>query len=210
MKILIGCEESQRVCMAFRALGHDAYSCDIQPSSGGHPEYHIQGDILQVIKMNDWDMLIAFPPCTYLSNAGARHLYPKGKLNEKRYAQGMQARKFFMSLYDAPIKYKAIENPTPSRIFKLPTHTQVIQPYEFGEPYTKRTLLWLQNLPPLRPTKIMKNPKPFIWTRSKIGSGSKILSKKERSKTFLGIADAMAKQWSSIEYEQLSLFDIEL
>ncbi len=100
--------------------------------------------------------MVAHPPCTYLSNAGSRWLFENGKLNNTRYNKGLQAKAFFMKLYNAPIKYKAIENPTPIKIFKIPKHSQVIQPYEYGEPYSKRTLLWLVNLPLLQPTKILR------------------------------------------------------
>ena len=210
MKILIGCEESQRVCMEFRKLGHDAYSNDIQECSGGYPEYHIQGCIFEALKMEKWDMLIAFPPCTYLSNAGACRLFPGGQLNQERYKKGLIAADFFMKLYNAPIKHVALENPTPSRIYNLPESTQVIQPYEFGERYSKRTLLWLKRLPPLRGTNYIHNHTPYITTpsyRNKNPNTKFVRNKKLRSKTFLGIAQAMATQWSTPRYiEQLKLF----
>ena len=119
MKILIACEESQRVCTAFRNKGHEAYSCDILEQSGGHPEWHIKGNVLEHIH-SGWDMMIAHPPCTYLSRAGARWLYEGGVINEKRYLNGLEAKEFFMELYNAPIDKIAIENPTPLKIYKLP------------------------------------------------------------------------------------------
>jgi len=110
MKILIACEESQEVCKAFRAKGHEAYSCDILPESGGHPEWHIQDDVIKHLG-DGWDMMIAHPPCTYLSNAGARFLYPKGKLNMDRLYKGMEGKRFFMKLLNAPIEKICVENP---------------------------------------------------------------------------------------------------
>lgn len=140
MKVLVACEESQAVCKAFRELGHEAYSCDIQECSGGHPEWHIQGDVLPLLK-EKWDLIIAHPPCTYLTNAGARWLWAGGELNTVRYAQGLEAKDFFMQFYNADCPRVAIENPVPSSIFELPECTQIIQPYEFGHPYSKKTCL---------------------------------------------------------------------
>lgn len=142
MKVLVACEESQEVCKAFRAKGHEAYSCDIQEPSGGHLEWHILGDALAVLTggtittmdgtrhyIGKWDLLIAHPPCTYLSNAGACRLYPrKGQLNLERYAKGLEAKEFFMEFYNADCDRIAIENPLPSKIFELPPPSQVIQP----------------------------------------------------------------------------------
>lgn len=195
MKVLVACEESQEVCKAFRKIGHEAYSCDIEPCSGGHPEWHIQCDALELLKMK-WDLIIAHPPCTYLSNAGARFLYPKGKLNEERLAKGMKAKEFFMQLYDADCSRIAIENPIPSKIYGLPPYTQVIQPYMFGHPYSKKTCLWLKGLPKLKPTDIV--PGNEIQSTKVAGNwfnkGGKD-RQKNRAKTFEGIARAMAEQW---------------
>lgn len=130
-RVLVACEESQRVCISFRERGIEAYSCDILPCSGGHPEWHYQGDVRNVL-YGDWDLIIAHPPCTYLSNAGARFLYPKGVLNNQRLKQGQEAAEFFMMLYNAPCKHIAVENPIPSKIYGLPPYTQIIQPYMFG------------------------------------------------------------------------------
>jgi len=193
MKVLIACEESQEVCKAFRRLGHEAYSCDILPCSGGHPEWHIQGDVLK--HLNDgWDLMIAHPPCTYLSNAGARFLYPKGVLNEDRLLKGMKAKDFFMKLFNAPIKKICVENPLSSKIYELPKRTQVIQPYEHGHPFKKRTQLWLKGLSNLNPTciisKVQSTKIPGNW----FNKGGKE-RQKNRSKTFPGIAKAMAEQW---------------
>ena len=175
MKVLIACEESQEVCKAFRALGHEAYSCDIQDPSGGHPEWHILGDALTAIQggqvttmdgqsheVGRWDLLIAHPPCTYLSNAGARHLWKNHQLQADRVMLGITARDFFMRFWLADVPRIAVENPTPSRVFAMPPYTQTIQPYEFGHPYTKRTCLWLKNLPPLEPTNIVERAKQNV------------------------------------------------
>jgi hypothetical protein len=202
LKILVACEESQAVTIELRKLGHEAYSCDIEPCSGGHPEWHLQQDVALLL-FQHWDMILAFPPCTYLSNAGARHLFPGGKLNRERYRKGLAAKEFFMAFYNADCEKIAIENPTPSRIYELPEKTQVIQPYQFGHPYTKRTQLWLKGLPPLVPTDVVE-PKR-TWCPS--GSYSKKHGEKHRgvfttdraknrSKTFPGIAQAMAEQWA--------------
>jgi len=201
MKVLIACEESQRTCIEFRKLGHEAFSCDIQDCSGGYSEWHIKGDAIKEAYSGKYDLMISHPPCTYLSNAGSRWLFQKGKLNIDRYNLGLQAKAFFLKLYKAPIKYKAIENPTPIKIFKLPKHTQTIQPYEYGEPYSKRTNLWLVNLPLLQPTKILRKYEPYLPSNTggkKRGQKYKYVSinKIDSSKTFIGISKAMAEQWS--------------
>lgn len=230
MKVLVACEESQAVCKAFREKGHEAYSCDIQPCSGGHPEWHIQRDVLDYIngdgrplwekrrapfplfrtqdgKWHDlpvrWDLIIAHPPCTYLSNAGARWLYAGGKLNEERYAKGLDGKKFFMAMLNADCPRIAVENPIPSSIYGLPEYSQLIQPYQFGEPWSKKTCLWLKGLEHLQPTEIVEDYKPYCTSGSYSGthdpkySGAsrKGGSAKSRSKTFEGIARAMAEQW---------------
>ena len=155
MKILIACEESQTATKAFRAFGHEAYSCDIKPCSGGHPEWHIQRDVLEQID-KEWDMIIAHPPCTFISNAGACRLYPKaGHLDVSRFNKGLEAKEFFMKLYNAPCKKVVIENPIPLSVYNLPPYSQIVQPYEYGHPYSKKTCLWIKGLPLLRPTKII-------------------------------------------------------
>lgn len=143
MRVLVACEESQRVCIAFRERGFEAYSCDIQDCSGGHPEWHIKGDVLPLLK-EKWDLIIAHPPCTYLSNAGARFLYPKGVLNEARLRKGLQAKDFFMAFYYANCDRVAIENPIPSGVYMMPPYSQIIQPWMFGHPVQKKTCLWLR------------------------------------------------------------------
>ena len=201
MRILLACEESQAVTREFRALGHEAYSCDILPTSGDNPEWHIQDDVLSHLT-DDWDMVIGFPPCTYMTNGGAVRMYPKsGQIDPIRYEKAMEAKKFFMAIYNAPVKYVAVENPMPMKIIGLPEKTQVIQPYEYGDPYSKKTYLWLKNLPNLVPTNILTQYQPFInggglrlgkenYQHRKFANNSL-----ERSKTFPGIAKAMATQW---------------
>ena len=196
MKILVACEESQRVCIELRKLGHEAYSCDILPCSGGHPEWHLQQDVRPLLN-EKWDMIIAFPPCTYLSNAGARHLFPGGKLNEERYKKGLLAKELFMSIYNADCSKIAIENPTPSKIYKLPEKTQVIQPWQFGHPYSKRTQLWLKGLPKLIPTNIVEVESSCRKAGNWFNKGGKD-RQRNRSKTFPGIAKAMADQWTRV------------
>lgn len=155
MKVLIACEESQEVCKAFRARGHEAYSCDLIQPSGGHPEWHILGDALkaleggQVVTMDGvthdvgkWDLLIAHPPCTYLTNAGARHIWKGGQLQPDRVQMGILARDLFMRFWYANVPRVVIENPVPSKIFCLPEYSQIIQPFQFGHPVTKKTCLW--------------------------------------------------------------------
>lgn len=208
MKILIACEESQAVCVAFRKKGHEAYSCDVQDCSGGHPKWHIKGDALKEAYSGKYDMMIAFPPCTYLSRAGARFMFPKGELNQERYNKALDAKAFFMALYNAPIKHIAIENPTQYKMLNMPQYTQAIEPHMFGHPYSKRTLLWLKRLPPLMPTKHIEEYTPFVKSSSHRGSYQPpTRTAKERSKTFKGVAQAMADQWSSPSYwEQMTLF----
>lgn len=203
MKILLGCEESQAVCIEFRKLGHEAFSCDTMECSGGHPEWHIQGDVLEQLDKG-WDMGIFFPPCTHLTVSGAQW-FPE-KIKDGRQQQGID---FFMKMIDAPINKIAVENPIGimSTIFKEPN--QIIQPYYFGDEAQKTTCLWLKNLPLL-----YHNDKPNLFDsvvthvdRGEIlqlgGKGKKRMSKwyaqtrnaKQRSKTFPGIAKAMATQW---------------
>ena len=212
MKVLVACEESQRVCTAFREKGHEAYSCDLQPCSGGHTEWHIMQDVIPLLdgrcsfKTTDgiehsidgkWDLLIAHPPCTYLSNAGARFLYPNGKLNEERLAKGMVAKDFFMHFYNADCDRIAIENPIPSKVYGLPPYTQTIQPWMFGHPVQKKTCLWLNGLPELQPTNVVEERQSTKISGNWFNSGGKE-RQKNRAKTFPGIAKAMAEQWGEI------------
>lgn len=212
-RVLVACEESQRVCIAFRELGHEAYSCDIEPCSGGHPEWHIQDDVLKHLD-EDWDLIIAHPPCTHLTCSGARHF--ASKRLDGRQREGIE---FFCKFLECSCDHVAIENPVgiisgeyikkyfPDLCEKygLPLKpTQKIQPFEFGHPYTKTTCLWLKGLPKLKPTNILTKPEGG-WLNQSItpdgrygGFNSKFNSAKERSKTFEGIAKAMAEQWGGI------------
>lgn len=194
MRILVACEESQAVTVEMRKLGHEAYSCDIQPCSGGHPEWHIQANALELLKM-DWDMIIAFPPCTYLTNAGARHMRVNGLIVPDRWWKALAAKDFFLHFYNADCERIAIENPTPMKLAGLPSYTQAIQPWQFGHPYSKRTCLWLKGLPLLKPTKVIpKNNRESTLTAAWYNKGGKD-RQKNRSKTWPGIAKAMAEQW---------------
>lgn len=196
MYVLAACEESQEVCKAFRDKGHLAYSCDIQPCSGGFPEWHLQGDVLDFLNFK-WDLIIAFPPCTYLSNAGSVRLRPGGVLNEERYKKALAARDFFMKFYNHPCPKICIENPTPGSIHCLPPYSQVIEPFMFGEPWKKRTCLWLKNLPILFGTDIVVPEGHWVNAHSsyRFESLKGHVSAKMRSKTFPGVARAMAAQW---------------
>ena len=191
-KVLVACEYSGTVRDAFASKGHEAWSCDILPSET--PGNHIQDDVLKHLDKG-WDLMIAHPPCTYLSNAGARFLYPKGILNEERYKLGLKAKEFFMALYNAPIDKICVENPISSKIFELPKHTQTVQPYEYGHPYSKNTRLWLKNLPELKPTNIINKKQSTKIPGNWFNKGGKD-RQKNRSKFFKGIAKAMATQWS--------------
>lgn len=204
MKVLVACEESQAVCKAFRALGHEAYSCDLKPCSGGHPEWHIQCDALKLLSY-PWDLVIAHPPCTYLSNAGARHLYKNHVLQFDRYNLGVEAASFFYCFLNCSVPRVCVENPLPSKVFGLPAPSQVIQPYMFGHPFSKRTLLWLKNLPLLVPTDVVKPVAcwcpsgSYVRTHSAAAKGQFTRNRAEnRSKTFPGVASAMAAQWGCL------------
>ena len=218
MKVLVACEESQAVTIELRRLGHEAYSCDVIECSGGHPEWHIMQDVLPLLNGDceflsmdgqahtiegKWDMIIAFPPCTYLSNAGACRLYPKkGQLNMERYNKGLEAKEFFLKFLNADCPRIAVENPVSSSVFQMPKHTQEIQPYMFGHPYTKKTRLWLRGLPNLESTDMVEPVGPYCPAgtgrkdRSKYGSAKRGEDAKNRAKTFPGIARAMAEQWA--------------
>lgn len=218
-KVLVACEESQAVCKAFRARGAEAYSCDIQPCSGGHPEWHVQGDALALLQggrfvtadgaphdVAAWDLLIAHPPCTYLTCARAVRLYDKAHniKNPERYQKGLDAAQFFMTFWNAPVPRIAVENPVPMSVFGLPRPSQKIEPYTFGDAWRKRTCLWLKGLPPLIPHTAPVEPlglwvgatsarrDPMVHYRYILPSNR---DQKRRSKTFPGIARAMAEQW---------------
>lgn len=195
MKILIACEESQAVCKAFRKKGHEAYSCDLLPPTGGHPEWHIQGDIRKQLKKK-WDMIIAFPPCTHLAVSGAAWFAEK--IKDGRQQEGVD---FFMLFADSTCDKVCIENPVGIMSSKWRKPDQIVQPYQFGHPYTKKTCLWLKGLDALVPTDILKKPEKG-WENQSFtpdgrygGFNSKFSTSLMRSKTFQGIANAMAKQW---------------
>ena len=204
MRVLLACEESQAVCREFRGLGHQAYSCDLYECSGGHPGWHIKGDVLK--HLNDgWDLIIAFPPCTYLTVTGNRwfNVERYGQKAVDRAKKREEAVDFFMRLAGADCPRIAIENPVGIMSSRWRKPDQIVQPYQFGDPFEKKTCLWLKNLPPLKDTDLVEPP-----PRTKYKSGKSMptwyaeavrLSKDERSrlrsKTFLGLAKAMAKQW---------------
>ena len=232
MKVLVACEESQAVAIEFRKLGHEAYSCDIIECSGGHPEWHIMQDVLQLLNpsqipiwdgnttikgiefktcdgkehfiSNQWDMIIAFPPCTYLTNTGNPYLNVEkwGEKAIQRAKYREEAFEFFMRFANADCEKIAIENPIGYANTHYRKPNQIIQPWHFGHPFTKATCLWLKGLEPLKPIAIEKplNCKSYAWEtmideRGKTISWNSDLSKKLRSKTFPGVAKAMAEQW---------------
>jgi hypothetical protein len=188
-KVLIACEESQAVTIEFRKLGIEAYSCDLLPCSGGHKEWHIQDDVLN--HLNDgWNMMIAFPPCTHLAVSGARWFLQKE--NEQQ-----EALNFVRKLMDAQIDKICIENPISVISSKIRKPDQIIQPYMFGHEETKATCLWLKNLPLLKPSKIVEGKNHSVHKGCGYGWNT-IECKMARSKTFSGIAKAMAEQWSKV------------
>ena len=225
MNVLIACECSQTVCKEFRALGHEAYSCDIEDQYGGHPEWHIKGDCLEVLRgqmfktedgsthnIDKWDLIIAHPPCTYLSNAATRNHSTKRNTIEQineRTAKRIQAQEFFMKFANANCEKVAIENPVGvmSTVYRKPD--QIIEPYQFAESeedtenyITKRTCLWLKGLNALKTNNLPKpdNAKLYgRWSNGKAGCWNEVQGQKNRatvrSKTFPGIAKAMAEQW---------------
>lgn len=220
MKVLVACEESQAVCTSFRKRGYEAYSCDIVECSGGHPEWHIMDDVLKIINghcsfktmdgntheiVGKWGLIIAHPSCTYLTNAGAVRMRVNGQIQQERYGKMLEAKEFFMKFYNADCDMICIENPVPMKLCGLPPYTQIIQPYQFGHPYSKKTCLWLKNLPLLIPTDIVKEYTPYVdgGSRNKDGTprthrGCTTRSPMIRSKTFYGIAEAMAEQWGGL------------
>ena len=213
MKVLIACEESQAVCKAFRERGHTAFSCDIQDCSGGHPEWHIKGDVLPLLNgdcvfytmdnaqhylSGKWDMIIGFPPCTHLCNTGARWFTEGRKPIELQY----EARDFFMKIANADSEKIVIENPVGRMSTYWRKPDQIINPWQFGHTTNKQTCLWLKGVKPLEPTKIIPKEERTneIW-KSKFDGKSVSWGSEEcaklRSKTFEGIAKAMAEQWGS-------------
>ena len=189
MRVLVACEFSGTVRDAFARLGHDAWSCDLLPTES--PGQHIQGDVLEVLN-DGWDLMIAHPPCTYLSRAGARWWK-----NADRMLKADEAAKFVFELRDAPIRQIAIENPIGQLNKRWRYPDQTIQPYQFGHPYSKATCLWLKNLPKLIPTKLVSEYRPLIRsnvTKNKTQKG-KYSGGLITAITFDGIAKAMAEQW---------------
>jgi hypothetical protein len=201
VKVLVACEKSQVVCKALRLKGVEAYSCDIQECAGGKPEWHIVGDAVVEAYSGKYTAMIAHPPCTYISRAGARWMYPTtGNISQDRLALAMNAKDFFMQLMNAPIPLIAIENPTPLKVVGLPEFTQSIQPYHFGHPYSKRTLLWLKGLPKLKYTNVLLEYVPYLPSNTggaKRGQKFRYanITQEQASNTFQGVADAMAEQW---------------
>lgn len=198
MYVLVACEESQAVCKAFRAKGHIAFSCDTEPCSGGHPEWHIQKDVLSILDQ-PWDLMIGFPPCTYLTTTANRSFLN----NPDRWDLRLAAVKFFHKLLNCGIPKIALENPKGVISTHIRKPDQYIQPYEFGHAESKTTGLWLRNLPLLKPTEIVepvwklcgstgKRYSPTHWSSPSTGNPE---NAKLRSKTYLGIAQAMADQW---------------
>jgi hypothetical protein len=210
MKILVACEESQAITKEFRALGHEAYSCDILPCTGGHPEWHLQGDVFGFIDQG-WDLMVAHPPCTFLSVSGARHLYNKdGTANRERYENQFKALEFVKKLMDADIPRIAIENPVSVISTKIRKPNQIVQPWMFGDSASKTTCLWLKNLPKLVATNVVDKGDFKEWIDKKSGKVKRqatwyydaLINAKSpeerrslRSKTFKGIAQAIASQW---------------
>ena len=186
MRVLVACEESQAVTKELRRLGHEAYSCDIQPCSGGHPEWHIQGDALELLKLK-WDMIIAHPPCTHLCSSGARW-FTEGK---KPWSLQEEAAEFFMKFANADCPRIAIENPIGVMSTKFRKPDQIIQPWQFGHGETKATCLWLKGLPKLVPTEIVDGREHRIHRMPPGPERAKL-----RSKTYKGIARAIAEQWA--------------
>ena len=216
MKVLVACEASQRVCKAFREAGHEAYSCDVQMCSGGHPEWHIMQDVIPLLNGNcefetvdgtkhkiegKWDLIIAHPPCTYLTGASAVELSKHPKKKKK----GLESVKFFNSILNADCEKICVENPPPMKRFGLPEYSQLIRAYKIGEPHTKAYCLWLKGLAKLEVDETAEKPKAeYVWIHKATGkkkSGSKWYNsdnknhRLHRSKTPIRLANAMAEQW---------------
>ena len=207
--VLIACEESQAECKAFRDLGHIAYSCDIQPCRPtGNPYWHIQADVTNLLHGDTafrvqagflrcvprWDLIIAHPPCTYLCKVSSVHMVVRGQVNPVRYKQMLQARDFFFTCLNADAPYVAVENPLPMARAQLPQPSCYIHPSWFGVKYTKKTLYWLKNLPPIMPE--VEHPHPKCFVRASRG--------KYRSRTFPEVARAIARQWSAYILDDLA------
>lgn len=201
LNVLIACEESQAECLAFRQLGHNAFSCDIQPCRrGGAPQWHILGDVSDLLAgktdfktmdgtehhLSIWNLIIAHPPCTYICKVSAVRMWKNGEIDPERFSKMVDAVVFFRKCLNARAHYVAVENPLPMARAMLPKPTFYLQPSWFGHPWTKKTLYWTRNLPPIMPENEVANPKSFVMNRRGI----------YRSRTFPGIAQAIARQWS--------------
>jgi len=216
--ILLGCEESQAVTIELRKLGHEAYSCDIRECTGGHPEWHLKMDLFEAIKLKDWDLLIAFPPCTYLAVTGNKWYYhpddkhlpydqrrPHPKHPHRR-EKRENAVKFFMDIANSDVDRIAIENPVGIMSTRWRKPDQYVQPYYFGDPFSKKTGLWLKNLPKLEPTNIVDVGEYVTYESGKrmpkwYADLYKLTPEERavvRSKTFKGLAEQMAKQWGDV------------
>lgn len=232
IRVLVACEESQAVCSRLRALGAEAYSCDLLPCTGGHPEWHLQTDVVPLLS-ESWDMVIGFPPCTYLTVTGNRwfNVDRYGESAIARYSAQDDGIRLFLAILNANAPFIAVENPVGvmSRVYRKPD--QIIQPYLFGDPFEKKTCLWLKGLPHLLATEIVK-PEPRKFFKSgksmpawycDLVSLDKVSRSIARSKTFPGIANAMASQWfayvvshlprgvcqvTASGYKQIDLFEV--
>ena len=222
MKVLIACEESQATCKEFRKLGHEAYSCDLLDCSGGREEWHIKGDALKEAYSGKYDLMVAHPPCTYLAVSGARWLYNKdGSKNTERWINQEEALGFVRKLLNAPIKHIALENPISVISSHIKKPEQIVQPWMFGDEAQKSTCLWLKNLPLLKPTNIVgkgefieftgkdgkKKKQPRWYFDALVNAKTTEERRTLRSKTFPGMAEQMAKQWSDLTdfYNQIKL-----
>lgn len=209
INVLVACEESQAECEAFRLRGFNAFSCDIQPCRPkGHPEWHIQGDVTPYLhgttifttmdgathEVKEWHLILAHPPCTYLCKCGSIWMVHNGVVDKERYAQMMQARAFFLECLNAKARYVAVENPQPMARAQLPRADCYVQPYWYGEKYSKKTLYWLRNLPPIMAGSVNPIFKCFV-TASR---------GKYRSRTFRSVANALAHQWGDFIFDELS------
>lgn len=212
LKVLIACEESQVECSAFRSLGHIAFSCDIEPCRRGrHPEWHAQMDVRPLLKgectfktmdgkwhhIKKWDLIIAHPPCTYLCKVSSVWMVQNGVVDQQRYDKMIEARSFFLECLNASANYVAVENPLPMARAQLPRPSFFADPSWFGFKYTKKTLYWVRNLPPIMPKFVNPTTKSFVHcSRGKY-----------RSRTYTGLADAIAEQWSSFILSELNKKD---
>lgn len=202
LNVLIACEESQAECIAWRELGHNAFSCDIQPCRrNSHPEWHIWGDVTSLLEgrskfqtmdgkwhnLAKWDLIIAHPPCTYLCKVSSVRMVINGEIQQDRYQKMLEGREFFMKCLNAQAKYVAVENPLPMARAKLPPPSCYACPSWFGVKYTKKTLYWLKNLPPIMAEKVYSSPKQYV----RASSG------KYRSRTFPEMAAGIARQWAN-------------